>query len=162
MVTPKRPLATCLMAERLESPLARGIKRLASSPPSPVLDFPPNRFIATANDSCASALIEPKLMAPVAKRLTISAAASTSLKSMPESLGANSSRPRNVALRVFSSLTCLAKAQYASSLLARAADCRLAMDCGSHKWISPVRRQWKSPGLGSTVTVLAVRFGKPS
>ena len=78
MVTPKRPLATCLMAERLESPLSIGVKRLASSPPSPVLDLPPKRFMAIAKDSCASALIEPKLMAPVAKRFTISFAASTS------------------------------------------------------------------------------------
>ena len=53
-------------------------KRSRSSPPSPVLERPPIRFIATASVVCASRLIEPKLIAPVAKRLTISAAGSTS------------------------------------------------------------------------------------
>ena len=77
-MTPNRPEATCLIAERIESPLASGLKRLASSPPSPVLDLPPMRFIAMARVVCASRLIEPKLIAPVAKRLTISAAGSTS------------------------------------------------------------------------------------
>ena len=36
------------------------------------------RFIATASVVCASVEIEPRLIAPVAKRLTISAAGSTS------------------------------------------------------------------------------------
>ena len=39
---------------------------------------PPMRFMAMASVVCASRLIEPKLIAPVAKRLTISAAGSTS------------------------------------------------------------------------------------
>jgi hypothetical protein len=43
-----------------------------SSPPSPVFDFPPRRFIAMAIVSCASGLIEPKDMAPVLNRFTIS------------------------------------------------------------------------------------------
>ena len=77
-VTPKRPDATCLMAERIESPFGSGLKRSASSPPSPVLDLPPMRFMAIASVVCASREIEPKLMAPVEKRLTISAAGSTS------------------------------------------------------------------------------------
>ena len=77
-VTPKRPDATCLMAERMESPLGSGLKRSVSSPPSPVFDLPPMRFMAMASVVCASRLIEPKLIAPVAKRLTISAAGSTS------------------------------------------------------------------------------------
>ena len=71
MVTPNRPEATCLIAERIESPLGSGLKRSASSPPSPVFDLPPMRFIAIASVVCASRLIEPKLIAPVAKRLTI-------------------------------------------------------------------------------------------
>ena len=37
-VTPKRPDATCLIAERMESPLGSGLKRSASSPPSPVFE----------------------------------------------------------------------------------------------------------------------------
>ena len=63
-VTPKRPDATCLMAERMESPLGSGLKRSASSPPSPVFDLPPMRFMAMASVVCASRLIEPKLIAP--------------------------------------------------------------------------------------------------
>jgi hypothetical protein len=61
-----------------ESPLASGLKRSSSSPPSPVLDLPPMRFMAMASVSCASLLMEPNDMAPVAKRLTISLAGSTS------------------------------------------------------------------------------------
>ena len=38
-VTPKRPDATCLIAERIESPFGSGLKRSASSPPSPVLEL---------------------------------------------------------------------------------------------------------------------------
>ena len=45
---------------------------MGSSPPSPVLLFPPRRFIAMASVSCDSALMLPKLIAPVQKRLTIS------------------------------------------------------------------------------------------
>ena len=71
-MTPKRPDATCLIAERRRSPLASGMKRSASSPPSPVFDLPPMRFIAMARVSCASLEIEPYDIAPVAKRLTIS------------------------------------------------------------------------------------------
>ena len=67
-----------MIAERIESPLASGVKRSRSSPPSPVFERPPIRFIAIASVVCASRLIEPKLIAPVAKRLTISAAGSTS------------------------------------------------------------------------------------
>ena len=58
-VTPNRPDATCLMAERRESPLVSGTKRSGSSPPSPVLDFAPNRFMAMASVSCASAEMDP-------------------------------------------------------------------------------------------------------
>src|SRR6478735_8213279 len=47
-VTPKRPDATCLIAERIESPFGSGLKRSDSSPPSPVFDLPPIRFIAMA------------------------------------------------------------------------------------------------------------------
>ena len=73
-VTPKRPDATCLIALRIESPFAIGLKRSGSSPPSPVFDLPPMRFIAMASVVCASREIEPNDMAPVANRLTISAA----------------------------------------------------------------------------------------
>src|SRR3989339_1078944 len=66
------------MALRRESPFGRGEKRAGSSPPSPVLDLPPIRFIASAIVSCAPREIEPKLMAPVANLLRISLADSTS------------------------------------------------------------------------------------
>src|SRR5215470_48575 len=71
-VTPNRPDATCLTAERRRSPLPSGTNRSGSSPPSPVLDLPPMRFIAMASVSWASAEIEPYDIAPVEKRLTIS------------------------------------------------------------------------------------------
>src|SRR5881398_2338327 len=56
VVTPKRPEATCLIAERIESPFGNGLNREASSPPSPVFDLPPMRFIAIARVVCASRL----------------------------------------------------------------------------------------------------------
>ena len=77
VVTPKRPEATCLIAERMESPFGSGLKRSISSPPSPVLDLPPIRFMAIASVVCASREIEPNDIAPVAKRLTMSLAGST-------------------------------------------------------------------------------------
>ena len=77
-VTPKRPEATCLIAERIESPFGSGLKRSASSPPSPVFDLPPIRFMAMASVVCASREIEPNDIAPVAKRLTMFLAGSTS------------------------------------------------------------------------------------
>src|SRR6266508_6090352 len=58
-VTPKRPDATCLIADRLQSPLASRTYRSASSPPSPVLDLPPIRFMAMASVSWASLEMEP-------------------------------------------------------------------------------------------------------
>src|SRR3954471_13377056 len=64
-VTPNRPDATCLIALRRRSPLASGVNRIGSSPPSPVLDLPPSRFIAIARVSCASAEMEPYDIAPV-------------------------------------------------------------------------------------------------
>src|SRR6187399_647626 len=54
VVTPKRPEATCLIAERIESPFGIGLKRSLSSPPSPVFDLPPIRFMAIASVVCAS------------------------------------------------------------------------------------------------------------
>src|SRR5215467_14500055 len=91
MFTPKRPDATCLIRERRSSP-----KRSGSSPPSPVFERPPSRFIATASVSCASREIEPSDIAPVEKRLTISAAGSTSSSGMPSSGKRRLSRPRRV------------------------------------------------------------------
>ena len=58
-VTPKRPDATCLIALRRRSPFSSGVKRSASSPPSPVLERPPILFMAMARVSCASAEMDP-------------------------------------------------------------------------------------------------------
>jgi hypothetical protein len=100
-----------LIAERIESPLGNGLKRCTSSPPSPVLDFPPMRFIAIANVVCASRLIEPKLIAPVANRLTIWLAGSTSSSGTGSSANLNDIRPRIVRCRSVCSLIVAAKAR---------------------------------------------------
>src|ERR1700723_2790897 len=42
LVTPNRPLATCLTADRRRSPLRSGVDRAGSSPPSPVFDRAPH------------------------------------------------------------------------------------------------------------------------
>ena len=47
------------MALLRESPPGKGLYRSESSPPSPVFDLPPIRFMAIARVSCASAEIEP-------------------------------------------------------------------------------------------------------
>ena len=78
VVTPNLPEATCLIREFIESPLGKGLNLEASSPPSPVLDLPPRRFIAIASVVCASVDIEPSDIAPVANLLTISDTGSTS------------------------------------------------------------------------------------
>ncbi len=59
LVTPKRPDATWWIALRRQSPFASRRYRAESSPPSPVFDLPPIRFIAMASVSWASWLIEP-------------------------------------------------------------------------------------------------------
>jgi GAF domain-containing protein len=83
-------------ALRRQSPFASRTNRAGSSPPSPVLLRPPNRFMAMARVSCASWLIEPYDMAPVANRLTIDSTGSTSSMGIGCSGSLNSSRPRSV------------------------------------------------------------------
>ncbi len=109
MFTPKRPEATCLIAERRWSPLGSATNREGSSPPSPVFDLPPIRFIAIASVSCDSREIEPSDIAPVTKRLTISLAGSTSSIDSHSSSGSslNFRSPRSVARRAASWLTSL-------------------------------------------------------
>ena len=130
VVTPKRPEATCLIAERMESPLGMGWNRSGSSPPSPVFDLPPIRFIATARVECASREIEPKDIAPVENRLTISLAGSTSSSGAGVSAGMNSNRPRTVIIRWSWSFTSLAKSRYFSGSSPRTACCRSATVSG--------------------------------
>src|SRR5215472_15443604 len=78
LVTPNRPLATCLIVDLRRSPLASTAYLSASSPPSPEFDRPPSLFIAIASVWCASADSEPYDIAPVQNRLTISLTGSTS------------------------------------------------------------------------------------
>src|SRR3546814_1170087 len=66
------------MADRFESPLGSTSKRSGSSPPSPVFDLAPRRFMAMARVVCASSEIDPYDMAPVEKRFTISLTGPTS------------------------------------------------------------------------------------
>ena len=95
-VTPKRPEATCLMALRR----AGSCSRSGSSPPSPVLDLAPSRFIATANVSCASPEIDPYDMAPVENRRTIDSTGSTSsMGTGSRTPSANRNSPRSVISR---------------------------------------------------------------
>ena len=58
-VTPKRPLATCLIAEQRSLSVPAESRRSSLSPPSPVLDFPWRWFMAMASVSCASWEMEP-------------------------------------------------------------------------------------------------------
>ena len=83
------------MAERMLSPLGRGWYRTGSSPPSPVFDRPPRRFMAIASVVCASHEIDPNDMAPEAKRFTIDSTGSTSSIGTGSGL-VNSSRWRSV------------------------------------------------------------------
>ena len=94
-MTPNRPLAICLMALHLLSPFGSGTYRSGSSPPSPLLLMPPRRFMAMARASWASWLMEPKDMAPLTNRLTISLSGSTS-SSGTGSTVLKRSRPRRV------------------------------------------------------------------
>ena len=79
-VTPNLPDAICLIEDLLRSPFLSTLNLSLSSPPSPVLDFPPSLFIAIAKASWASFDIDPYDIAPVLNLLTIDNALSTSSK----------------------------------------------------------------------------------
>ena len=91
-VTPKRPEATCLMAELRSVP-----KRAGSSPPSPQFDRPPTRLRAMARVSWASGDSDPRLMAAVENRAMMSAAGSTSSRGTGGPAGLVASRSRRAA-----------------------------------------------------------------
>ena len=114
-MTPKRPEATCLIAERIESPFGNGLKRSDSSPPSPVFDLPPMRFMAMASVVWASREIEPNDMAPVENRRTMFLAGSTSSSATGLRLSSSAffsrNMPRMVSSRSFCSFTICAKAR---------------------------------------------------
>ncbi|MCY1522712.1 hypothetical protein D9M68_575770 [compost metagenome] len=108
------------------------------------------RFMAMASVACASVLIEPSDIAPVAKRLTISAAASTSSTGMALAGSIlNSNRPRKVRWRRFWSLMSCAYSLYVFQLLERVLCCSLAMASGVHMCSSPRVRQAYSPPASS-------------
>ena len=113
-----------MIAERRRSPLASGVKREGSSPPSPVFERPPRRFIAIASVSCASREIEPRLIAPVQKRLH-DLARRLDLLERRSAVARRSPRPifsspRSVALRAASSLIGCAYSRYfANAALSR-------------------------------------------
>ena len=103
LVTPKRPLATCLTALRRSGSRSRS----ESSPPSPELDRPPSVFIAIASVSCASIEIDPYDMAPVENRRTIEETGSTSSIGTDGRASRRSrNSPRSVAACRDSSSTC--------------------------------------------------------
>lgn len=95
-VTPKRPDATCLILDVATSPFRSPLRcgscwerpspstsdstshRTGSSPPSPELDLPPMRFMATAIVSCVSREMAPSDMPPVQNRRMMSSTGSTS------------------------------------------------------------------------------------
>jgi hypothetical protein len=79
-----------LIAERRSS-----VKRSWSSPPSPVFDLPPSRFMPLASVSCASGDSAPSDMPPDLKRRTISDAGSTSVSGIGSSLSRKRRRPRS-------------------------------------------------------------------
>ena len=70
-------------------------KRAGSSPPSPVFDFPPSRFMPVASVSCASGDSAPSDMPPDLKRFTISAAGSISSSGSGSAASLKRSSPRS-------------------------------------------------------------------
>ena len=99
------------------------------------------RFIAIAMVSCASRLIEPSDAAPVAKRLTIRCADSTS--SIEIGLpGLKSSRPRIVQSRRLSWSIRSVNSSKVLKLFVRVECCSRAIVSGLYMWYSPSRRHW--------------------
>ena len=100
------------------------------------------RFMAMASVVWASRLMEPKLIAPVEKRLTISAAGSTSSSGTRRvgRLAAASGRAM-VSSRSLCSLMPSANARYSAGMLPRTACCRRATESGVQAWSSPRRRK---------------------
>ena len=102
-----------MIAERRRSPLASGVKRRGSSPPSPVFERPPRRFIAIASVSWASRRDRAERHragreAPddLLRRLDLVERDRLACPSRKRS------RPRSVARRAASSLTRLAYSSY--------------------------------------------------
>src|SRR5215470_19833347 len=146
LVTPNRPEATCLIAERR----AGSTSRSGSSPPSPVLDLPPSSFIALASVSCASAEIEPYDMAPVENRRTIASTGSTSSSGTGGRTPVRSSNsPRRVAASRDSWSTSVVYRLKTSYCPDRVECCRRKTVSGLNRCGGPSRRHWYSPPTSS-------------
>ena len=98
------------------------------------------RFIAIASVVCASREMEPKLIAPVAKRLTMSLAGSTSSSGTGVAAGFSSIRPRMVSSRLLWSLMVWVNSWNVANELPRTACCSLATESGVQACASPRRR----------------------
>ena len=91
------------------------------------------RFMAIASVSCASLLIEPNDMAPVAKRFTISEAGSTSSSGTGGPFGLKSNMPRSISRSRFCWSTIFANSSKLSKLDCRTACCSLLTVSGFKK-----------------------------
>jgi hypothetical protein len=135
-VTPKRPEATCLIEERRSSR-----KRAGSSPPSPVFERPPSRFMPVASVSWASGESAPSDIPPDLKRFTISVAGSTSSSGICSAASLKRRRPRSEVFGTATSFTYVAKRSYASPPFSSRAACwSVAIVSGFQPWYSPSRR----------------------
>ena len=105
-----------------QSPLGIGSKRSESSPPSPLLLRALIRFIAMARVSWASWLMEPRDIAPVAKRRTMDEAGSTSSSGI-EFADLKSSRPLGVDMKTLWSSESFENSEKVDVLLLREACC---------------------------------------
>ena len=108
------------------------------------------RFMAIASVVCASVEMEPSDIAPVAKRLTMSAAGSTSSSGTGvQRPKRNSNRPRKVMCRRDWSLMICAYSLYVEYWSLRTACCSLATASGVHMCSSPRTRNAYSPPASS-------------
>ena len=98
--------------------------------------------MAIASVSWASLEIEPYDIAPVANRLTISLAGSTSSSGTDGSLALKSSRPRSVSSCVCWSSISFWYFRNSSRLLICVACWSFETTSGERTWASPLRRHW--------------------
>ena len=120
------------------------LKRRESSPPSPVLDFPPRRFIAMAMVVCASQEMEPKLMAPLANLLTMVSTLSTSSSGTAVPLVKSRSPRRVMGAVAWSSMSRVYSLKTFQSFF-QVACWSLWMVSGLSMWRSPRWRHWYCP-----------------
>ena len=130
------------------------MKRAASSPPSPVLDRPPIRFIAMASVSCASAEIDPYDIAPVENRRTMAETGSTSSTGIGGRAPGASTPLIRISPRSVMSFAAWSSTRDVYSLKIsyrrlRVACCSLNTVCGLNRCGSPSRRHWYSPPVSS-------------